>query len=124
MELFIIIVILLGLVVWITWNYFRIRRAAKFVSNEEFENLIKGSQLLDIRASDTFQKKHILGARNFPANQFKQNLPSLRKDRPVLLYDNVRSSGVSSVILILKKAGFKDVYVLKDGFDYWKGKTK
>lgn len=124
MELFIIIVILLGLVVWITCNYFRIRRAAKFVSNEEFENLIKGSQLLDIRASDTFQKKHILGARNFPANQFKQNLPSLRKDRPVLLYDNVRSSGVSSVILILKKAGFKDVYVLKDGFDYWKGKTK
>ncbi|WP_162012359.1 rhodanese-like domain-containing protein [Streptococcus sp. S784/96/1] len=115
------------LIVWglyLTWNYFRVRRAATFLSFKEFEGKMQGAQLIDIRDTGSFQKKHILRARNLPAPGFAQSLGALRKDKPILLYDATRGTELPKVIMTLKKAGFKDVYVLKDGFDYWQGKTK
>lgn len=64
------IVLWLTLIIWIAyliWNYFRIRRAATFLKSEEFEDKIQGAQLIDIRDTGSFKKKHILRARNLPA---------------------------------------------------------
>lgn len=111
-------------IVYLVWNYFRIRRAAKFLKSEDFEEKMQGGQLVDIRDTASFKQKHILRARNIPAPAFAQSLGALRKDKPVLLYDRTRGSELAKVILTLKKAGFTEVYVLKDGLDYWKGKVK
>ena len=124
MSIWISVVILIGIIIWFVWSYFNVRRSAKFVDNAEFESLIRGGQLIDVRESNSFQSKHILGARNFPANQFEMSLSALRKDKPVLIYDNSRSSAPARVVKILKKAKYTDVYVLRDGFDYWTGKVK
>ena len=70
----------------------RIRKAAKFVDNATFEELIRQGQLIDLREPAEFHAKHILGARNIPSTQLKLSLAALRKDKPILLYENSRSS--------------------------------
>ena len=110
--------VVLGLFGWMAFNYFRIRKAAKFVDNAEFEELIR------LREPAEFHAKHILGARNIPSTQLKLSLAALRKDKPILLYENSRSSRVTNAALYLKKQGYTDIYVLSDGLDSWNGKVK
>lgn len=117
-------VILLGFIAWATWRYFRIRRAAKFINNSEFQELMHQGQIIDLRGSKAFQDQHILGARNFQIQQFKESLSALRKNKPVLLYDNMRGQAIQRAVPILKKAGYTQVYVLESGFENWNGKTK
>ena len=106
------------------FNYFRLRRAAKVVENAEFASLIRQGQLVDLREPVDFHRKHILGARNIPSTQLKGNLGALRKDKPVLLYENARGQRVMNAALLLKKNGFSDIYILSYGLDSWKGKVK
>lgn len=116
--------IALGLIGFMVWNYFRIKKAATYLSNDEFKEKLIGGQLIDLREPHLFSQKHILGARNFPIGQFKASLSALRKDKPVLFYEGTRGQGIGRAVLALKDAGFTQVYVLRDGFDHWDGKTK
>ena len=109
---------------WMGFNYWRLRRAAQLVDNEEFAQLIRQGQLVDLRDSSEFHRKHILGARNIPANQLKESLSALRKDKPVLLYENSRGQRVMNAAITLKKAGYSQLYILSFGLDSWDGKVK
>jgi len=100
--------LILAMLAWMGFNYLRIRRAAKIVDNEEFEALIRTGQLIDLRDPAEFHRKHILGARNIPSSQLKTSLAALRKDKPVLLYENQRAQRVTNAALYLKKQGFFD----------------
>lgn len=115
---------ILGLVGWMIFNYFRIRKAAKFVDNAAFEELIRKGQLIDLREPVEFHTKHILGARNIPSSQLKLSTGALRKDKPILLYENSRSSRVTNAAVYLKKEGFSDIYILSYGLNSWTGKVK
>ena len=95
-----------------------------FRTREEFEELIRQGQLIDLREPAEFHAKHILGARNIPSTQLKLSLAALRKDKPILLYENSRSSRVTNAALFLKKKGYTDIYVLSYGLDSWNGKVK
>ena len=99
---------ILGAFGWMAFNYFRIRKG----------------QLIDLREPAEFHAKHILGARNIPSTQLKLSLAALRKDKPILLYENSRSSRVTNAALYLKKQGYTDIYVLSYGLDSWNGKVK
>ncbi|MDG3142382.1 rhodanese-like domain-containing protein [Streptococcus suis] len=114
----------LAIIAYSAWNYYRLKKMVTFVSNDEFARLMYRGQVIDIREPSRFHQKHILGARNFPFQQFQASLGALTKDKPVLIYDDNRGILIPKVAKILKKAGFKEVYVLESGFDYWKGKTK
>jgi rhodanese-related sulfurtransferase len=114
----------LAIITFMVWNYFRIRQAATYLTNDEFKKRMVGGQLIDIRSPELFRQKHILGARNFQMAQSSVSLSALRKDKPVLLYENTRGAQIGRAVLALKKAGFTEVYVLRDGFDHWDGKTK
>lgn len=124
MTIWIVWGIVLAMVAWMGYNYLRIRRAAKIVDNAEFEDLIRKGQLIDVREPAEFHRKHILGARNIPSNQLKSSLAALRKDKPVLLYENQRAQRVTNAALYLKKQGFSEIYILSYGLDSWKGKVK
>ena len=114
----------LAIIAYSAWNYYRLKKMVTFVANDEFARLMYRGQVIDIRDPSRFHQKHILGARNFPFQQFQASLGALTKDKPVLIYDDNRGILIPKVAKILKKAGFKEVYVLESGFDYWKGKTK
>ena len=116
--------LIVAMLVWMGYNYLRIRRAAKIVDNAEFESLIRTGQLIDLRDPADFHRKHILGARNIPSNQLKTSLAALRKDKPVLLYENQRAQRVTNAAIFLKKQGFSDIYILSYGLDSWTGKVK
>ena len=107
MGIWILWAILLGMLAWMGFNYFRIRRAARVVDNSEFEGLIRQGQLIDLRDPSDFHRKHILGARNIPSQQLKSSINALRKDKPVLLYENSRGQRVTNAAIYLKKQGFK-----------------
>ncbi|MCS4488575.1 rhodanese-like domain-containing protein [Streptococcus sciuri] len=124
MLIWVLVAIMVCIMLYTAWNYFRVRRSAIFLDNRSFEERMHSGQLIDIRESSAFQKKHILGARNLPASQLKNSLSAIRKDKPVLIYDNNRSQSLPRIILILKKEGYQNIYVLKDGLDYWDGKIK
>lgn len=109
---------------YIGYRYWRLRRAATLLENEDFAQMMRSGQLIDLREVGAFQRKHILGARNIPYSQLKNSLSALRKDKPVLIYENLRGSAVTNAAFLLKKHGFSEVYILSYGLDNWDGKVK
>ncbi|UUX34578.1 rhodanese-like domain-containing protein [Fundicoccus culcitae] len=99
------------------------RMSAKVVDASEIEDKIRRVQLVDVREQAEFDAKHILGARNIPMSQFSMRHKELRKDQPIYLYDDSMSFA-SRAANILRKSGYKDVYILKGGFSKWFGKVK
>ena len=91
---------------------------------EEFADKIHGGQLIDLRDPSEFNRKHILGARNIPYQQLKMSTAALRKDKPVLIYENDRGQLVTPAALHLKKQGFNEIYILSYGLNGWNGKVK
>lgn len=120
-TLLVFVVILGG---WMGFNYWRLRRAAQVIDNAEFAQKIHGGQLIDLREPGEYNRKHILGARNIPYQQLKQSTNALRKDKPVLIYENDRGQLVTPAALYLKKQGFNDIYILSYGLNGWDGKVK
>ncbi|EPH95168.1 MULTISPECIES: rhodanese-like domain-containing protein [unclassified Enterococcus] len=105
--------------------YLRImaKRSATTLEEEEFREGMRKAQVIDVREKDAFDASHILGARNIPYTVLKESLVSLRKDKPVYIYDQRKSISIRAANR-LRKAGFKDLYILKGGFDGWSGKIK
>ncbi|MBP1048172.1 rhodanese-like domain-containing protein [Enterococcus sp. BWM-S5] len=99
------------------------KTAAKMMTEEEFREGMRKAQVIDVREKNEFDGSHILGARNIPYSMLKTSMQSIRKDQPVYLYDQRHSTSVR-VARKLKKAGYTDIYVLKNGFDNWTGKIK
>ena len=119
-----IIAILLYLA-WQGYRYWARHHYAKYVENQVFQDKLHQGQLVDLRDPVAFRKKHILGARNFNIQQFKESLGALVKTKPVLLYGSSRDvNTIGKAIRILHAAGYKEIYVLKFGIDYWEGKVK
>ncbi|HEL1557420.1 TPA: rhodanese-like domain-containing protein [Streptococcus suis] len=119
---FLVFLIILG--AWMGFNYWRLRRAASVIDNAEFAEKIHGGQLIDLRDPSEFNRKHILGARNIPYQQLKMSTAALRKDKPVLIYENDRGQLVTPAALHLKKQGFNEIYILSYGLNGWNGKVK
>lgn len=120
------IILWIGLLAWGIWElvqFFRRRRAATFLENEEFKEDIRRAQVIDVREKDDFDAGHILGARNIPYTQLKQRMGELRDDQPIYLYDEKKSVS-SRAALLLNKKGYENIFVLKSGYNGWDGKIK
>lgn len=75
---------------------------------------------LDVRTPEEFKDGHIEGAVliNFFDTNFKQQLATLDKDKPVYLY--CRSGSRSQKAgLILNEMGFKEIYDIEAGYMGW-----
>ncbi|HFI0150535.1 TPA: rhodanese-like domain-containing protein [Streptococcus suis] len=120
--IFIVFVLILGS--WMGFNYWRLRQAATVIDNGEFAEKMHGGQVIDLRDPSEFRRKHILGARNIPYQQLKQSVGAIRKDKPVLIYENDRGQLVTPAALYLKKQGYSEIYILRYGLNGWNGKVK
>lgn len=120
------LILWIGIIAWGIWElvqFFRRKNAATAIENDEFKKNMRKVQIVDVRGKDDFDAGHILGARNIPYMQMKQRFGELRKDQPIYLYDDKKTISYRSALL-LKKNGFDDLYVLKDGYSKWDGKIK
>lgn len=116
-------VLIIAYAIWEIVQYFQRKKAAKPLDNDEFRADMRRAQIVDVREKDTFNAGHILGARNIPYSQLKQRAGELRKDQPIYLYDDKKTLSYRAAILLNKK-GFKNLYVLKEGYSGWDGKIK
>lgn len=97
----------------------------KSVEVADFKEFIKslGVQLIDVRTPEEFKQGAIKDAvlMNFFADNFKENVAKLNKDKPVYLYckSGRRSKKASEIFVAL---GFKEIYDLKGGYNAWKTK--
>ncbi len=91
----------------------------------EKETLSEPNELLiiDLRSPDQFILNHIEGAINIP---FQRILDDLSidyldsKKRTIIYTENEAKS--AEVWVLLTQLGYKNVYVLKGGYSYWKAK--
>lgn len=123
------------MIVWILWAillayviYFLVllwmrRTSATTVESSEFGRDLRHVQLIDLREKDEFNAGHILGARNIPYAQFKQRVHELRKDQPVYLYEQGMTIAGRAAYR-LKREGYQNIVILKNGYDSWNGKIK
>lgn len=119
-------VILVILLVWIfSWAFqsFRRKRYATVIDQETFRQGMRKAQVIDLRQESEFKKGHILGARNLPYPYLRQQYGELRKDLPVYLYDEGMTLSTQAVSF-LGKHGYKNLFILKEGYRNWEGKTK
>ncbi|GEQ38112.1 MAG: rhodanese-like domain-containing protein [Tetragenococcus halophilus] len=109
----------------INWLYFYIqgKRSAKVIDQETFRQGMRKAQVIDVREKKEFDGNHILGARNIPYTLLNNSIGSIRKDQPVYLYDTGKTLSVRAANK-LRKNGYKDIYILKEGFNGWEGKKK
>ena len=77
--------------------------------------------LLDARAAKEAGKGFIKGAVAFPAKQSAKLAKKLdvKKNAPIMVYDQKGGKDAASAASALVKAGFKRVVVLEGGFDAW-----
>ncbi|MUV39659.1 Hydroxyacylglutathione hydrolase [Lentibacillus sp. JNUCC-1] len=119
----VLVIILVILVGFSIFRYYRQRSYLKVLTEEQFKEGYRKAQLIDVREPQEFEKGHILGARNIPLTQMKQRLVELRKDKPVYLYCQGGSRSARAAQLLRKK-GYQDINQLKGGFKKWTGKVK
>ncbi|MBF0713225.1 rhodanese-like domain-containing protein [Gemella sp. GH3] len=105
------------------YNYYRVNRAVKKLPYAEFKQNIRKVQLVDVREKDEFVYAHINGARNIPLSQLAFKYSSLLKDKPIYLCDK-NGSLAPRAALTLKKNGYNDIYMLKNGLQAWEENLK
>ena len=120
--------LVLGLIILaiaLNWAYFQImgRRSATIISEDEFKAGMKKAQVIDVREKNEFDSGHILWARNIPFTVLTNSFSAFRKDQPIYLYDTRKSLSIRAANK-LRKEGFTNVYILKEGYEGWSGKTK
>jgi len=120
-----LVLALIILAIALNWAYFQImgRRSATIISEDEFKAGMKKAQVIDVREKNEFDSGHILGARNIPFTVLTNSFSAFRKDQPIYLYDTRKSLSIRAANK-LRKEGFTNVYILKEGYEGWSCKTK
>ncbi|MBI5975307.1 rhodanese-like domain-containing protein [Staphylococcus canis] len=122
-SLIIALIILIAIILWMVIQYFLNKKSVNELNQEEFQQGLRKAQVIDLREKADYDYGHINGARNIPMTMFRQRYQGLRKDQPIYLVD---ANGIVSyrAARLLKKKGYKDLYMLKGGYKKWTGKIK
>ncbi|MFJ7637178.1 rhodanese-like domain-containing protein [Peribacillus sp. NPDC097264] len=121
--LYTLIIIIVAIVAYSLFNWFRQRKIVKTLTQEEFIANYRKVQLIDVREPNDFDNGHILGARNIPMTQMKTRLVEIRQDKPVYLYAQSEIISGRAAAMLYKK-GYRELFHLKGGFKMWTGKIK
>lgn len=99
------------------------RYSKRYISIESAVDMInhKNAKIFDIRIFENFQKGYIKNSININIENISKNkyVISKHKKNIIILCSDVKKN-TSKMTEILKKHGFKKVYVLKGGIQSWK----
>lgn len=119
----ILIVILLAWGGYTIFQNMRVKQVATYLKNDEFQKGMRKAQVIDLREQKSFKDGHVLGTRNMPYSTIKNFYSQLRPDLPVYMYDQGKTISKRAALFLSKK-GYKDLYILKSGYQGWNGKEK
>lgn len=94
----------------------------KPITKQEVELMQKGDsvvRLIDIRAPSEYEKQHVPGAVNIPAERLTDELSDISKDETIITvctYGKERSQHAAE---LLYKAGFGNIFYLEGGTTAW-----
>jgi len=101
------------------------------ISIEEAQAILKNKEVffIDLRPINSFNKSHILGSLNFPAEDVYGMIESIHlkipMDTKIILYgvgkEDTSPSEVASLLLMM---GYSNIYTLKEGWSGWEDKVK
>ena len=101
-----------------------INSAERILDKETFAIAIKksGVQVIDVRMTPDFEQGHIEDAINinFFDPDFKHKLLELNRNKTYYLYDKNEKTAFRSM-KFMEDNDFKNVYMLKGGYEAWKG---
>lgn len=118
---YILLGILVLLIGYYLFAYFRQKKYLTFLTQEEFIEGYRKAQLIDVREPNEFDRGHIKGARNIPLTQLKASIAAIRPDKPVYLYCQTHNRSARAAH-ILYKQNYQDINILHGGFKKWTGK--
>jgi rhodanese-related sulfurtransferase len=108
-------------IAWLAWEVNLRRRGFRGLNNNELSHWMnrKDAIVIDLSSNNDFLKGHIPGALNIASSELAPaNHASLKKDRPVVLYDR-SGREAERACAQLKKQGFAEVGFLEGGLDGW-----
>ncbi len=78
--------------------------------------------LVDVLSLESYEKEHIPGSINIPLADIKNKAERLlKKDKEIVVYCGSFQCTMSSLAAeILTKLGYKDVYDIEGGLQFWK----
>jgi rhodanese-related sulfurtransferase len=74
---------------------------------------------VDLRPLTEYRAGRIPGARSVPLEELRRRWVEVPRDRTVVLYCACPEESVQAAYYFLQRQGFREVFVLKDGFDAW-----
>ncbi len=118
-------VVLLGAVLFMTFKSFASK--VKVITRGEATRLInkEDAVVVDLRQRDDFRKGHIAGSVNLLPTEIKaNNVGELEKhkSKPVIVVDGSGMQAQEPANALIK-AGFEQVFVLKEGIAGWSGEN-
>lgn len=119
--LYSILSLLLIYLLFMAFRHFQQKKYLTILSQDDFIQGYRKSQLIDIREPQEFDRGYVRGARNIPLTQMKQRLIELRPDKPVYLYGQGNGRSKRAAHLLFKN-NYKELYILDGGFKKWTGK--
>ena len=86
-------------------------------------NKSEGIIILDVRSEDSYMVKHIKNAINIPYTELGGRSGELDSSKEIVVYCSNNDCGLSkNAVLLLIKAGFKNVLALEGGIESWQAK--
>lgn len=114
------------LVAIITYEVRRAKGGAKKASLTQATQLMNqdATVVVDVRAKADYKQGHLLGAKNIPLSDLKDNLQVISKDKavPVLVYCQMGMTSQTAAKQLMD-AGFTDVYSLAGGVNAWQAEN-
>ncbi len=80
----------------------------------------KDFTLLDVRSPGEYEQMHIADTLHIPLGAVRTKLDAIPRDKPVVAFCKISLRGYEAA-LMLKAAGFNDVYVMDGGILMWPG---
>lgn len=81
--------------------------------------LNQGATLLDMRTQAEFKKGHIAGAQHKNTDALTQWMNACQDKNTMVILCDKNGTGVRTHLAELQKAGFNNVFFLKEGIDGW-----
>lgn len=115
--------LMLGIGVFIVMSRRTVNKNITMLSADEFANVMRKGQLIDIRKKVDFDTGHINGARNIPLVMLNKSLSKLRTDQPIyLVCADGKTCKRATAILVAKH--YNQIFGLEGGLANWQKPLK